>query len=134
MVITNAVLAALLSKPLISCTDTFMKNKGGVDGIKPLKETKQWNTWQCTFLSIACAYDIKDVTSATYVPNPMDYDTTKVYKLQQKHAFRILVANVKQSSVLPVICCYSDPNTTDYGDAQMLYQNCVSQYTQGLTG
>ena len=104
MAITNAVSAALLSKPPTSRTDIFMKNKGGGDGIKPLKETKQWNTWQCTFLSIAHAYDFKDITDATYVPDPMDSDATKVFELQQKHAFGILVASVKEPSVLPVIC------------------------------
>ena len=57
--ITNAVSACLLSKPLISRADIFMKNKGGGDGIKPLKETKQWNTWQHTFLPCA---DFKDIT------------------------------------------------------------------------
>ena len=43
------------------------------------------------------------------------------------------MANVKESSALPVICHYSDPNATDYRDAQMLYQN-LSHYSQGLTG
>ena len=89
---------------------------------------------QCTFLSIAHAYDFKDIINATYVPDPTDSNATKVFELQQKHAFGILVANVKEPSVLPVIRHYSDPNATDYGDAQMLYQNLVSHYTQGLTG
>ena len=111
MAITNVMSAALLSKPLISRTEIFMKNKGGGDGIKPLKETKQWNTWQHTFLSIANAYDFKDITDATYVPDPTDSNATK-FELQQKHAFGILVANIKESSVLPVIRHYSDPNAT----------------------
>ena len=47
----------------------------------------------------------------------MDSNATKVFELQQKHAFGILVANVKESSALPFICHYSDPNATNYGDA-----------------
>ena len=49
----------------MSRTNMFMKNKGGADDVKPLKEPKQWNTWQRTFLSIAHAYDFKDVTNIT---------------------------------------------------------------------
>ena len=45
-VITNAVSAAMLAKPPTSRTDIFMKNKRGGDELKPLKEAKQWNTWQ----------------------------------------------------------------------------------------
>ena len=45
-VITNAVSAAMLAKPPTSRTDIFMKNKEGGDELKPLKEAKQWNTWQ----------------------------------------------------------------------------------------
>ena len=44
--ITNAVSAAMLAKPSASRTDIFMKNKGGGDELKPLKEARQWNTWQ----------------------------------------------------------------------------------------
>ena len=64
----------------------------------------------------------------------MDTDGCTVFNLQQKHAFGILVSSVKESSALPVICKYSDPNAQDYGDAQMLYSDLVSHYTQGLTG
>ena len=46
MAITNAVSAAMLAKPPTTCSDIFMQNKGGTDDIKPLKEAKQWNTWQ----------------------------------------------------------------------------------------
>ena len=56
LAITNAVSAAMLARTSTSCTDMFMKNKGGRDKVKPLKEPKQWNTWQCTFLPIAHAY------------------------------------------------------------------------------
>ena len=44
--ITNAVSAAMLAKPPALRTDIFMKNNGGWDELKPLKEAKQWNTWQ----------------------------------------------------------------------------------------
>ena len=44
--ITNAVSAAMLAKPSASRTDIFMKNKGGGDELKPLKEARQWNMWQ----------------------------------------------------------------------------------------
>ena len=48
-----------------------MKNKGGGDEVKPLKEPKQWNSWQWTFLSIAHAYDFKDVTDPTFTPTQL---------------------------------------------------------------
>ena len=64
----------------------------------------------------------------------MDADGSNVFTLQQKHAFGILVSSVKESSALPVIHKYSDPNAHNYGDAQMLYCDLVSHYTQGLTG
>ena len=44
--ITRAIAAAMLAKPPPSRTDLFIKNKGGSDEIKPLKEPKHWNTWQ----------------------------------------------------------------------------------------
>ena len=40
---------------------------------------------------------------ATYVPEPTNSNATTVFGLQQKHAFGILVATVKESSALPVI-------------------------------
>ena len=132
--ITTAVSTAMLMKPPASKTELFMKNIGGGDEVKPLKEPKQWNTWQHTFLSIAHAYDFKDVTNLTYIPDPSDSDATMVFNLQQKHAFRILVSNIKQSSALPLVRRYSDANVPDYGDAQMLYQSLVAHDTQGLTG
>ena len=39
--ITNAVSTAMLAKPPSSQTDIFMRNKGGGDDIKALKEAKQ---------------------------------------------------------------------------------------------
>ena len=45
----------------------------------------------------------------------MDTNGYTVFNLQQKHAFGILVSSVKESSALPVICKYSDPNAQDYG-------------------
>ena len=93
----------MLAKPPSSHTDIFMRNKGGGDDIKHLKEAKQWNTWQHTFLSIAHAYDFKDIMDATFVPDPTDSDATTVFGLQQKHAFGILVASVEESSAFPVI-------------------------------
>ena len=38
--ITNAVCAGMLAKPPASHPDIFMKNKGGRDSVKPLKEQK----------------------------------------------------------------------------------------------
>ena len=69
--ITSALSAAMLAKPPSSCTDVFMKNKGGSDDVKPLKEAKQWNAWHHSFLSLAHSYDFKDITDPMYVPNPL---------------------------------------------------------------
>ena len=132
--ITTTLSAAMLAKPPSSCTDLFMKNKGSGDDVKPLKEPKQWNTWQQSFLSVSYAYDFKDVTDATYVPDTLDSDAMAVLGLQQKHAFGIVVVNIKESSALPVVHQYSDPNASDYGNAQLLYQVLVAHFTQGLTG
>ena len=55
--ITSTVTTAMLARAPTSCIDMFLKNKGGADDVKPLKEPRQWNTWQRTFLSIAHAYD-----------------------------------------------------------------------------
>ena len=41
---------------------------------------------------------------------------------------------IKESIALPVVCQYSDPNASDYGNAQLLYQDLVAHYTRGLTG
>ena len=112
----------------------FMKNKGGADDVKPLKEPKQWNTWQHTFLSIAHAYNFKDVTNISYASDPFNTNVCTVFELQKKYAFGILVTMIKESSALPVVHKYSDPNATHYGDAQLLYNNLVTHYTKGLTG
>ena len=132
--IMSALSAAMLTKPSPSCTDKFMKNKGGSDDVKPLKEAKQWNAWHRTFLSVAHSHDIMDITNPTYVPDPSDDDACALYDAQQKHAFGILVSSIKESSILPTLCKYSDPNVPDYGDAQMLYTDLVAHYTQGLSG
>ena len=134
MAITNAVSVAMLAKPPTSCIDLFNKNKGGGDNMKPLKEPKQWNTWQWTFLSIAHSYDFMDITDVSYSLDSLDHDEVKVFELKQKHAFTILVANVKEPSVLPIIRKYADSNATHYGNAQLLYYDIVAHYTQGLTG
>ena len=134
MAITNAVSIAMLAKPPTSHVDLLMKNKGEGDDVKPLKEPKQWNTWQRTFLSIAHSYDFMDITDVSYSPDSLDHDEVKVFKLKQKHAFTILVANVKDPSVLPIIHKYTDSNATHYGNAQLLYYDIVAHYTQGLTG
>ena len=136
--ISNAISTAMLVKPPPSCVDLFMKNKGGGDDVKPLKEPKQWNTWQWTFLSTTHSYDFMDITDISYSPDSLDHDEVdhdevNVFKLKQKHAFTILVANVKEPSVLPIICKYADSNATHYGNAQLLYYDIVAHYTQGLT-
>ena len=97
--ITNAVSTAMLSKPPPSQNDIFLKNKGGSDDVKEFKEGKQWNTWNRSFLSVAHAYDFKDITDPTYVPNSMDDDACALFESQQKHAFGILVSSIKESSV-----------------------------------
>ena len=101
--ITRAIAAAMLAKPPPSHTDLFMKNKGGSDKIKHLKEPKHWNTWQQTFLSVTHSYNFTDNTDSTYVPDSIDADACTVFELQQKHAFSLLVSNVKESSALPVV-------------------------------
>ena len=103
MAITNSVSAAVLVKPPVSWTDIFMKNRGGREDVKPLKEQKQCNTLQWTFLSVVHAYDFKDVTNISYTPDPMDANACTVFDLQKKHAFSILVSSIKESSALPVI-------------------------------
>ena len=50
----------------------------------------------------------------------------------RKNTFSLLVANLKESSALPVIQKYSGPNAADYGDAQLLNQVLVAHYTQGF--
>ena len=45
-----------------------------------------------------------------------------------------MVSNVKESSVLPIIRKYSDPNATNYGNAQLLNDDLVSHFTKGLSG
>ena len=131
--ITNAISTAMLVKPLTGRVDLFMKNKGGGDDVKPLKEPKQWNTWQQTFLSVAHSYDFMDTTDISYSPDSLDHDEVKLFELKQKHAFTILVVNVKEPSVLPIVCKYADLNATHYGNAQLLYYDIVAHYTQGLT-
>ena len=111
-----------------------MKNKGCGDDVKPLKEAKQWNAWHQTFLSVAHSHDFMDITDPTYVPDPSDDDACTLFDAQQKHAFGILVSSIKESSILPTLRKYSDPNVLDYGDAQMLYTDLVAHYTQGLSG
>ena len=100
--ITNAISTALLAKPPPSHVDLFMKNKGGGGDVKPLKEPKQWNTWQRTFLSVAHSYDFMDITDVSYLPDPLDHDEVNMFELKQKHGFTLLVANVKEPSVLPI--------------------------------
>ena len=75
-----------------------------------------------------------DITDPSYIPDSIDLDACTVFELQQKHAFSLLVSNVKESSTLPVIRKYSDPNATYYSDAQQLYQDLVAHCTQGLSG
>ena len=82
-------------------------------------------------MSIAHAYDFKDVTYISYVPDPVDTDACTVFELQKKYAFGILVTTIKESTVIHK---YSDPNATHYSDAQLLYDNLVTHYTKGLTG
>ena len=132
--IMSALSAAMLTKPPSSHTDVFMKNKGGGDDVKVLKEAKQWNTWNCSFLSVVHTYDFKDVTDPSYVPDISDSDACSLFEAQQKHDFGILVSTIKESSALPVLCKYSDPKVHNYGDAQLLYTDLVAHFTQGLTG
>ena len=132
--ITNAISAAMLAKPPTHRVDLFMKKKGGGDDLKALKEPKQWNTWQRTFLSIAHSYDFMDITDVSYSPDSLDHDEVKVFELKQKHAITILVVNVKEPSVLPIIRKYADSNATRYGNAQLLYYDIVAHYNKGITG
>ena len=87
-----------------------------------------------TFLSVVHASDFKDITDITYVRDELDIDACTVFDLQQKHAFGLLVSNVKESSVLPIIRKYSNPNATNYGVTQLLYDDLVSHFTKGLSG
>ena len=130
---TSALLAAMLTRSPPSCTDVFMKNKVHGDNVKPLKEGNQLNAWHRTFLSVAHLHDFMDITDPTYVPEPSDDDACSLFDAQQKHAFGILVSSINESSILPTLRKYSDPNVPDYGDGQMLYTNLVAHYTQGLS-
>ena len=132
--ITSALSTAMLTKSPTSRTEVFIKNKGHGDEVKPLKEAKQWNAWHRTFLSVAHSHDFMDITNPTYVPEPSDDDACLLFDAQQKHAFGILVSSIKEPSILPTLHKYSDPNVSDYGDAQMLCTDLVAHYTQGLSG
>ena len=92
------------------------------------------NTWQCNFLSIAHTYEFKDITDDTYVPIPINTNALTAFELQQKHAFSILVVTVNESSILPIVHQYSNPNARHYEDVQLLYRNIVMHYIQGLSG
>ena len=45
-----------------------------------------------------------------------------------------MVSTIKESSVLPILQKYSDPQVPDYGDAQLLYTDLLAHFTQSLTG
>ena len=132
--ITNALSAVMLTKPPSSCTDVFMKNKGGGDDVKALKEAKQWNTWNHSFLSVAHTYNFKDITDPSYVPDRSNSDACSLFEAQQKHAFGILVSTIKESSALPVLRKYSDPKVPNYSDTTvtllLCYQTMGSQLFQ----
>ena len=101
--ITNAVTTAMLARAPTSSTDMFIKNKGGADDVKPLKEPKQWNTWQRTLLSIAHAYDFKDITNISYASDPVNTDACTVFELQKKYAFGVLVTTIKCSNTRKIV-------------------------------
>ena len=132
--IKTAVSMAMLAKPPGSKMDIFMKNKGGGDEVNVQKRPKQWNTWQQNFLLIAHSYDFKDITDDAFTPDMMGADVDTVFELQEKHAFRLLVTNVKELSAFPVVQKHSDPDATHYGDAQCLYKDLIAHYTHGLSG
>ena len=75
-----------------------------------------------------------DITDISYSPDSLDHDEVNVFELKQKHAFTILVANVKEPSVLLIVHKYADSNATHYGNSQLLYYDIVAHYTQRLTG
>ena len=86
------------------------------------------------FLSVAHSYDFLDITDISYSLDSLDHDEVKVFELKQKHAFTILVVNVKEPSVLPIVHKSADSNTTHYRNAQLLYYDIVAHYTQGVNG
>ena len=111
----------MLVKPPTSHTEFFMKNNGGSDELKLLKEPKQWDMWQRVFLSIAHSYNFKDITDPCYVLDPTNTDDCTLFNLQQKHTFGLLVSTLKELSMLPVVQEYCDLNAADYGNTHMLY-------------
>ena len=87
-----------------------------------------------TNFPVCCACLQFYITAITYVPDELDIDACTVFDLQQKHAFGLLVSNVNESSVLPIIRKYSNPNATNYGDTQLFDDDLVSHFTKGLSG
>jgi hypothetical protein len=58
----------------------------------PLKEEKQWDTWQCTTIALARAQDVSEVLEPTYVPTTSE--ETELFNEKQKYMYAAFEINL----------------------------------------
>ena len=57
----------------------------------PLKEEKQWDTWQHTTIALTCAQDVSEVLEPTYMPTTSE--EIDLFDEKQKYMFAAFEAD-----------------------------------------
>jgi hypothetical protein len=81
-------------------------------------------------LATSAAHGISDVFNPKYAPTSAS-DEAK-FKMAQMFAFSVLTAQIQEPSAQAIVRKYSIPGTTEYGNAQRLYEDLVSKFEGGV--
>ncbi len=106
--------------------------KRSVMDYKEFRERKHFNSWLRIFRATARVQDVDIVLDPKYIPStPAEAD---LFDRKQRYVFQALTKTLLEPSTAKILRRYSDANLSDYGDAQMLFSDLITNVSEGVVG
>ena len=99
---------------------------------KEFRERKHFNSWLRIFRATARVQDVDIVLDPKYIPStPAEAD---LFDRKQRYVFQALTKTLLEPSAAEILRRYSDVHLPDYGDAQMLFSDLITNVSEGVVG
>ena len=121
--------------PVATATSAEIFDRGlkrSVTDYKEFRERKHFNSWLRIFRATARVQDVDIVLDPNYVP--LSQGDTDLFKRKQAYVFQALTKTLLEPSASEILRRYSDVNLSQYGDAQALFADLITNISEGVVG
>ena len=123
------------SLPTYSRASDF--DKGGrrsIQDYSTFSNKEQWSKWSRQLIGQAYDHKCEVILNPDHVPDPNDQDAVALFDSQQRFMFSVFTKHLTEPKAQDILRKYSNPKSSNFGDAQSIYAELVDHYEGGATG